>query len=521
MTDFQGLSVHGLRVIGVRSALRALTLLTVNKDADAEGQYALSMFRAVSAGWTVARNPNLAKHAQVSAALSGASKSDVGLIRAAALAMNASAAGSVSPGISQAVRTGIEALSSACNRIAGSEAESTFHSAMTGDLNDLVRGEPTAVAKLALWATGESPNWTAQRWSGLAHGLAATDLGWEVWTNWYEDRLAGVLRSDARELAHVEVANELWARGPAKVNAWIIRRIKELEPKPSESRAPDRPAQLEQLSTLLVTNFDEQQLDRVVKFSLGTGLFVDYAAPGSPFRTVVHDLLEKTQQRGSIVQLFSGVIKFRPDVKDAVARILPEATAAPSDPPKQVADVVEGFKEVAARVKAESPKPAPKIFISYRREDSAGHAGRVHDRLEREFGRDLLFMDVDTIPLGRNFVKILSEKVAQCDVLLAVIGPNWLTICDEQGQRRLDSPNDFVRVEIGVALKRDIPVIPVLLDGAKIPKLDQLPQELKELALRNGLDVRHSSFHSDMSRLIKGLTDAVDAEVQAAQRRKR
>src|SRR6516164_8905268 len=112
--------------------------------------------------------------------------------------------------------------------------------------------------------------------------------------------------------------------------------------------------------------------------------------------------------------------------------------------------------------------PALKIFISYRRDDSAGHAGRVHDKLEGKFGRARLFMDVDTIPLGRNFVKAISEKVAQCDVLLAVIGPNWLTIRDEEGKRRLDNPNDFVRVEIGVALKRDIPVIPVLLDGAKI-----------------------------------------------------
>ena len=165
--------------------------------------------------------------------------------------------------------------------------------------------------------------------------------------------------------------------------------------------------------------------------------------------------------------------------------------------------------------KRESAKPAPKIFISYRRDDSAGHAGRVHDRLERKFGRGLLFMDVDTIPLGRNFVRVLSEKVAQCDVLLAVIGPDWLTACDEQGERRLDSPTDLVRVEIGAALQRDIPVIPVLLDGAKIPKSDQLPQELKELALRNGINVRHSSFHSDMNRLIKGLTDQqANVEVQ-------
>jgi hypothetical protein len=116
-----------------------------------------------------------------------------------------------------------------------------------------------------------------------------------------------------------------------------------------------------------------------------------------------------------------------------------------------------------------------KVFINYRREDSAGHAGRVHDRLAREFGRDLLFMDVDGIPLGINFVKVLQEEVAKCSVLLVVIGRNWLTVCDEHGQRRLDSPNDFVRVEIAAALRRNIPVIPILLEGTEVPRSDQLP----------------------------------------------
>jgi TIR domain len=146
-----------------------------------------------------------------------------------------------------------------------------------------------------------------------------------------------------------------------------------------------------------------------------------------------------------------------------------------------------------------------KIFVSYRRDDSAGHAGRVTDRLEREFGRDLLFMDVDGIPLGMNFVKVLNEEVAKCGALLAVIGPNWLDVRDDDGNRRLDNPNDFVRIEIAAALQRDIPVIPILLDGAKMPRGSQLPDDLRELASRNGLDVRHASFHNDMEKLIHGL----------------
>jgi hypothetical protein len=157
---------------------------------------------------------------------------------------------------------------------------------------------------------------------------------------------------------------------------------------------------------------------------------------------------------------------------------------------------------------------AAKVFISYRREDSAAYAGRIQDRLEREFERDLLFIDVDGIPLGLNFVKVLREEVAKCGVLLAVIGRDWLDVRDEDGTRRLDNPNDFVRIEIATALQREIPVIPILLDGTRVPKADQLPKDLKELALRNGLDVRYVSFHADMDKLIRGLKGHVGASRQ-------
>lgn len=146
-----------------------------------------------------------------------------------------------------------------------------------------------------------------------------------------------------------------------------------------------------------------------------------------------------------------------------------------------------------------------KIFISYRREDSAGYAGRVHDRLAREFGRDLLFMDVDTIPLGVNFVKNLQEAVSECRVLLAIIGPNWIDARDEKNQRRLDNSHDFVRVEIATALQRDIPVVPILLGGSIVPAPAQLPADLRELSMRNGLEVRHASFHSDVDKLVQHL----------------
>ena len=124
---------------------------------------------------------------------------------------------------------------------------------------------------------------------------------------------------------------------------------------------------------------------------------------------------------------------------------------------------------------------------------------------ELEFGIDRLFMDVEAIPLGIDFIKALREEVSKCGVLLAVIGENWLNSPDKKGDRRLDNPDDLVRIEIATALERDIPVIPVLLDGARIPTGDELSEDLKALSRRNGLDVRHASFHRDMSKLVQSL----------------
>ena len=131
--------------------------------------------------------------------------------------------------------------------------------------------------------------------------------------------------------------------------------------------------------------------------------------------------------------------------------------------------------------------PMRAIFISYRRDDTEGQSGRLYDDLVRRFGDDAVFMDVAGIEAGRDFRKVIDENVASCGVLLAVIGPTWLDAKDETGVRRLDNAMDFVRLETAAALKRDIPVVPVLVPGARMPKSEQLPDDLKELAYRNGL----------------------------------
>ncbi len=151
----------------------------------------------------------------------------------------------------------------------------------------------------------------------------------------------------------------------------------------------------------------------------------------------------------------------------------------------------------------------PKVFISYRRADSRKDAGRIYDRLVEAFGRANIFKDVDNIPYGRDFRGVLSEAVNQCDVMLAVIGHQWLDIADEQGNRRLDNPADFVRIEIQSGLQRGDArclVIPVLVDGAAMPNADKLPLELRELAFKNAITVRDDpDFHRDMERLVRQL----------------
>lgn len=147
-----------------------------------------------------------------------------------------------------------------------------------------------------------------------------------------------------------------------------------------------------------------------------------------------------------------------------------------------------------------------KILISYRREDSAHVTGRIYDRLVQQFGRTAVFKDVDSIPLGIDFRTYLDQQVAKCDVFLAVIGRNWMKPQGQKGKSRLADPADFVRLEIEAALKRQIPVIPVLVEGASIPPVDRLPTSLQGLSYRNGIVVRpDSDFHRDMDRLIDHL----------------
>jgi tetratricopeptide (TPR) repeat protein len=168
---------------------------------------------------------------------------------------------------------------------------------------------------------------------------------------------------------------------------------------------------------------------------------------------------------------------------------------------------------------------AGKTFINYRREDSIATAGRLRDHLARTFGSDNLFMDVDNIPLGVDFVKYLISQVEACDVFLALIGPNWLNAKDKNGGRRIENADDFVAIEIAAALERNILVIPVLIDGTRMPTEGELPEALRPLARRQAFELRHAQFGRDAQALIEKLNEGFnerevkdDADAEAKRR---
>ena len=156
-----------------------------------------------------------------------------------------------------------------------------------------------------------------------------------------------------------------------------------------------------------------------------------------------------------------------------------------------------------------------RIFISYRRQETAWPAGRLYDVLVEHFPAEQVFKDVDNIEPGEDFVERITAAVSSCDVLLALIGPQWLTITDENGQRRLDNPGDYVRLEIETALTRKIRVIPILVDDARMPRADELPATLAPLVRRNAVEINPLTF--DTKRLIATVRKTLELELARRQ----
>jgi hypothetical protein len=152
----------------------------------------------------------------------------------------------------------------------------------------------------------------------------------------------------------------------------------------------------------------------------------------------------------------------------------------------------------------------PDVFISYRREDTSGYAGRLYDQISARFGREHVFMDVTTIEPGNDFVEVIEQRVGACDALIALIGKNWLTSRDEQNRVRLGGSDDFVSVEISAALKRNVEVVPLLVGGAKMPLQQELPGSLQLLARHQAVEVSDAHFTRDVADLIQSLEGRAD-----------
>ena len=146
------------------------------------------------------------------------------------------------------------------------------------------------------------------------------------------------------------------------------------------------------------------------------------------------------------------------------------------------------------------------IFISYRRSDSADITGRIYDRLSNHFGKEAIFKDVDSIPLAVDFRQCLDETVSQCKIVIAIIGPTWLSTSDEDGNLRLDNPTDWVRLELETAIQNKIPILPLLVGGARMPKAVDIPISIRTITYQNAASARTDpDFHNDLDRLITAL----------------
>jgi hypothetical protein len=159
----------------------------------------------------------------------------------------------------------------------------------------------------------------------------------------------------------------------------------------------------------------------------------------------------------------------------------------------------------------------PSTFISYRRDDAAGYAGRLHEALERRLGEDQIFRDIDTLEPGLDFVDAIGSRLRECRVFLAIIGREWLDATDAAGHRRLDQSHDYVRLEIAGALaRRDVRVIPVLIEGAAMPAPEALPDDIRALARRHAMNLRDDAWDHDVDRLAAVIADVTNRPIARA-----
>lgn len=151
-----------------------------------------------------------------------------------------------------------------------------------------------------------------------------------------------------------------------------------------------------------------------------------------------------------------------------------------------------------------------KVFISYRREDSAASAGRLYDALVTHLPAEAVFKDVDSIPLGADFKKVIASSISESSIVLAIIGRQFATVCDDDGNRRIFKNDDFVRLELSVALELGKVVVPVMVDGARMPESGDLPEDLRPLVFHNGIRLHHDNWARDIRKLLSEMAEIIE-----------
>ena len=210
------------------------------------------------------------------------------------------------------------------------------------------------------------------------------------------------------------------------------------------------------------------------------------------------------RSRDTVVSAVTGNPRLPLGFRDAWFARLTNWTGEPDSEPFMVLK-----RLVEARLSPARPvnnaRDVPSIFLCYRREDTQDAAGRLHDRLVDAYGPERVFMDIDNVPLGIDFVDHINEQIGKCSAVIVMIGKQWQTIKDKKRRRRLSNEDDLVRAEIRAALRQKIAVIPVTVQNAAMPEADDLPDDIRLLTRRNGIELSATRWKTDVERLIKEL----------------
>jgi hypothetical protein len=219
----------------------------------------------------------------------------------------------------------------------------------------------------------------------------------------------------------------------------------------------------------------------------------------------LHEVAEIAKKRGVLVQATLGVFLPPTPFRDVESVSLTNWRGSEREPEflsltSSISRHVRPSKEPL--VSEARPR---RIFLCYRREDTQGEAGRLHDRLSAVYGPEWVFMDVDSVPFGVDFVDHIREQLADCAVMIVVIGRSWASTTDRKGRRRLEEREDWVRVEIAEALKRKLPILPVLVQNATMPDAEDLPEDIRVFARRNAIDMTHRRWQADVEQLLQAI----------------